>query len=153
MSKNILLCFTISLSVLGCKNIQLPPEIYSSAEIRNGLDGSWTVNSWSREGDPVVTIATFRPDGSFESKQKTDSGVIFVWPAEFQTNSAGERVLDATWRAENGYFLITKSNSLPTSNLSMYFVKHMDAHEIVCARPSEQGRVKFERLNSSGSAQ
>ena len=143
--RSALLSFVTALLFIGCKSIPEPRRIYSSEEIKSGLIGNWTVNSWSPEGDPVVTIATFRPDGTFESRQ-TKYGGIFVWPAEFHTNSAGERVLDAMWRAENGWFLITKSNCLPTSNLGMYSVKYMDAHEVICARPSEQGRVKFERL-------
>lgn len=97
----------------------------TAAEIQQKIVGTWFLDQWF-DGAPSTITVTFGADGSFES-------------------SRGPQKHHAMWHATDGYFTVTKSNALPSSNLQMFVVDRLDDHEMICGHPSVAGRDKFRR--------
>ena len=127
------------LAATACKHPgQARHQPPTAAEIQQKIVGTWFLDRTSAEGNPETITVVFGADGSFESSRNfTD---LFE-PPQAGTGSLAYR---ATWHATDGYFTVTKSNSLPNCNLQMFTVERLDEHEMVCGHPSAAGE-RFRR--------
>jgi hypothetical protein len=113
--KLVITSFACVVMVAGCRHAELtrhqPP---TASEIRQKIVGTWVLDSWSENGTPEHITVVFGADGSFESSRNfTD---FFPPPPATSSN----RAYRATWQATDGYFTVTISNYLPSSNLQMF---------------------------------
>jgi hypothetical protein len=127
------------LAATACKHPkQARHQPPTATEIQQKIVGTWFLDRRSADGKPETITVVFGADGSFESSRNfTD---LFE-PPQAGTGSLAYR---ATWHAEDGYFTVTKSNSLPRCNLQMFTVDRLDEHEMVCGHPSAEGE-RFRR--------
>jgi hypothetical protein len=128
------------LLVVGCRHpAEALAERPTAAQIREKIVGTWFLTSSSSDGTPETITVVFGADGSFESSR--DFTDFFPQPPVARKG----KVYRAMWQATNGYFTVTRSNSLPSSNLQMFVVDLLDEHQMVCGHPSVAGRDTFRR--------
>src|SRR5882672_4829467 len=105
-----LIVFTV-----GCQSpSESPRQLASDVDIDSNIVGTWKASSF--EGLPGAIAVTFAADGSVRFVR----GSI---PAD-----------QATWHAERGWVVITKSQALSSSSLDHWAIWHISDHELVFRR-------------------
>ncbi len=125
------------LMVVGCRHPELALHQRPTASaIREKIVGTWRLERRSENGTLEPMTVVFEADGSFESSQNF---------TDFFPPPASNGAYRATWQATDGYFTVTKSNSVPHSNMQMFVVDYLGDHEMICGHPSAGDRDKFRR--------
>jgi hypothetical protein len=139
-AKLVIASLALALIAVACRHpAQVRHQPPTATQIQQKIVGTWFLDSSSQDGTPETIIVVFGADGSFESSRNfTD----FFPPPPV---AGGRQTYRAMWQATDGYFTVTKSNSLPNSSLQMFVVDYLDDHEMVCGHPSVAGRDKFKR--------